>query len=216
MENLWSFIAIPEQASGYLALEDFSALPAPRQAEWFDREFRARGGSGVDVAALRLHILGRALHRSSRILTNPLLQQLAKLIILPVAGPEPPATGIDVITANVDCALEQNIAWAFEQLTRSADERPGSQLRLSIESIVNFRLSARWSDPAATPDREAVVRVWKLHGCLRDLKVSLALDTARAGAVLRRAGDEAAAICGHVPIDQLAENLAAAWGQTDL
>jgi hypothetical protein len=40
MDNLWSFIKLSLESPGYLSLADFSQLPAPRQAEWFDREFR--------------------------------------------------------------------------------------------------------------------------------------------------------------------------------
>jgi hypothetical protein len=60
MDNLWSFIKIPSESPDFLALEEFSRLPAPRQAEWFDRELRNRTPTTVDVAALRLHLLGKS------------------------------------------------------------------------------------------------------------------------------------------------------------
>src|SRR5258708_8947334 len=62
MDSLWSFIGVPSGSADFLTLEDFSRLPAPRQAEWFDREFRGLKGTHIDVAALRLHLLVFVLH----------------------------------------------------------------------------------------------------------------------------------------------------------
>jgi hypothetical protein len=136
MDILWSFTK-----SGTMELADFARLPAPRQAEWFDREFRAANDTTANVAALRLHLLGKILHSSSDILTNPLLAELARLIVLPAADTQQPIRGVDVITTNVDCALEQNIASEFETLWQHNATTVG---RVTIDTIVDFRLSARW------------------------------------------------------------------------
>jgi hypothetical protein len=222
MDNLWSFIRPSAETLDFLSLEDFSRLPAPRQAEWFDRKFRELHGQGIDVAALRLHLLGRVLHRDDRILSNPLLRQIADLI----AGSVETASDsceLDVITTNVDLALEQNIARAIEDLSavgsyrdsRTTDMGQPLAVRSAvIETIVDFRLSARWELFAGGSGCDVTVRLWKLHGCLRDLKLQLSGDTKMTRAVLRIANDEEMALCGSVPMDKLAANLSGGWRQT--
>ncbi len=81
MDSLWSCIKIPLESPKFLSLEDFSRLSAPRQAEWFDREFKELYDDQIDVAALRLHLLGRVLHPNNLMLTNPLFRELADLIV---------------------------------------------------------------------------------------------------------------------------------------
>ena len=71
MDNLWSFIKLSPESPEYVSLADFSRLPAPRQAEWFNRELRELYGPGIDVAALRLHLLGRVIHPDGRIVYIP-------------------------------------------------------------------------------------------------------------------------------------------------
>jgi hypothetical protein len=227
MDLLWSFVNVPPESSGFLALEDFSRLPAPRQAEWFDREFRAITGTTIDVAALRLHLLGRILHRDSSILSNPLLRELGRLIALTANQPASRTHGVDVITTNVDCALEQNIASAIDSLGIGPDwpgaSNPQDDLSFrhaTIETIVDFRLSARWERSAGGPAREIReirglrVRLWKLHGCLRDLKIRISRDVNMTRAVLDLTGDAEIGLCGHVPTDQLAADLSSHWRQT--
>jgi len=223
MDNLWSFIKPPAKSPGFLSLEDFSRLPAPRQAEWFDRKFRELHGPGIDVAALRLHLLGRVLHPDDRILSNPLLRQLADLIVGSARSAASGVCDIDVITTNVDCALEQNIARAIEELggigraqgSRPMDTaQPLAVRRAVIETVVDFRLSARWEISAAGSGCEVTVRLWKLHGCLRDLKIQLSGDTEMTRDVLSMADDAEIGLCGYVPIDTLAANLSGNWRQT--
>ena len=98
MDTLWSFVKIPREAPNHLALEEFSRLPAPRQAEWFDRELRVTRATKADAAALRLHLLGKAVHQNERILTNDLLRQLAQLIVRPILHQDGNVVTADVIT----------------------------------------------------------------------------------------------------------------------
>jgi hypothetical protein len=204
MDILWSFTK-----SGTMELADFAGLPAPRQAEWFDREFRAANHTTANVAALRLHLLGKILHSSSDILTNPLLAELARLIVLPATDAQQPISGVDVITTNVDCALEQNIASEFETLWQ---HNATTVVRVTIDTIVDFRLSARWVRSVADSGPEFRVRVWKVHGCLRDLKIELSRDHAMTRNVLDLAGDKEIGLCGQVPTDTLADRLPG-WSQ---
>lgn len=221
MDSLWSFIHDLSGSPDLLALEDFSRLPAPRQAEWFDRRFREYNDAQVDVAALRLHLLGRTLHRDDSVLSNPLFQQLARLLVRSAASRSADVAA-DVITTNVDCALEQNIAWAIEKLCglgpsgedESSHDYPAiSVRRATIESIVDFRLSARWEMSAARSGQDLRIRLWKLHGCLRDLKIRLSRDSDMTGAVLGLAGDTGMSVCGHVPINELGADLSGDWKQ---
>ena len=223
MDNLWSFIKPPATSPGFLSLEDFSRLPAPRQAEWFDREFRELHGPGIDVAALRLHLLGRVLHPDDQIFSNPLLRQLADLIAGSARSSAAGVCEVDVITTNVDCALEQNIARAIDELGgigRDQGNRPPDTAeplavrRAIIETIVDFTLSARWEIAAAGSGCEVRVRLWKLHGCLRDLKIQLSGDAEMTRDVLRMAGDSQIGLFGYVPVDMLAANLSGNWKQT--
>lgn len=219
MDSLWSFIKLSPESPKFLSLGDFSRLPAPRQAEWFDREFRALHGTEVDVAALRLHLLGCVLHPNSHVLSNALFRQLADLIVGSVGDVTAKARDIDVITTNVDCALEQNIAWAIEMMSGIGQTQAGGPANLpaltvrraTIETIVDFRLSARWEMLAGGSGQELTVRLWKLHGCLRDLKIQLSRDVDMARDVLRLAETPRMDICGHVPTDRLASNLAGGW-----
>lgn len=222
MDNLWSFITPSPESPGFLSLEDFSRLPAPRQAEWFDRKFRELHGPQIDVAALRLHLLGRVLHPDSGVLSNPLLRQLADLIV----GSARATSGtcqLDVITTNVDCALEQNIARAIEELGGIGGDqgtRPANMAqrfavrRAAIETVVDFRSSARWEISASGSGCELTVRLWKLHGCLRDLKIQLSRDIQMTRDVLSVTDDAEIGLCGNVPIDTLAANLSSNWRQT--
>jgi hypothetical protein len=203
-------------------LEDFSHLPAPRQAEWFDREFKTSNRTQIDVAALRLHLLGSVLHRDDRILSNPLLRELARLIAQSAIDLSSAGRRVDVITTNVDCALEQNIAWAIEEQTAlrtpTASARPeGSSMpvRLAeIETIVGFCPSARWKLRLARSGHHLRIRIWKLHGCLREVKIRLSDDAEMTRAVLSLADNSGARLCGHVPTDHLAADLTGGWQQT--
>jgi hypothetical protein len=220
MDNLWSFIRLSPESPGYLSLADFSRLPAPRQAEWFDREFRELYGAGIDIAALRLHLLGRVIHPDDRIVSNPLFRLLADLIAGSAA--EAPSTReLDVITTNVDCALEQNLARVLERLAglgrggQPAEAGEAAPLvRATIETIVDFRVSARWELRTHGSGRGLTIRLWKLHGCLRDLKIQLADQTEMTRTVLEAAGDTQTGLCGHVPTDKLAASLLGEWRQT--
>jgi hypothetical protein len=216
MEILWHRIS--PDSPGFLSLEDFSKLPAPRQAEWFDREFQPDNPSRVEIAALRLHLLGRVLHPNDDILTNPLLRQLAHLIVHSAASAGQNLGVIDVMTTNVDCALEQNIAWAVEQLggigSRTGDAGPVIPVHTAqIETIVDFRRSASWEFTAGETGLELKFRLWKLHGCLRDLKIQLGYAPEMTRTVLQMAGGTGTDICGHVPMDKLAANLDGDWRQ---
>jgi len=222
MENLWSFIRIPAGAPGSLSLEDFTRLSAPRQAEWFDREFQTIYGTGINVAALRLHLLGRVLHPDDSILSNPLFRQLASLIIGSAGASPENVREIDVITTNVDCALEQNIARAIEQLggigrgAGGPSASPAAALavsRATIEAIVDFRLSGRW-EISGGGSGLLRVRLWKIHGCLRDLKIQMSGDREMTRAVLNMADDVDVGLCGNVPTDRLAADLSGDWRQT--
>src|ERR1022692_4732605 len=69
MDALWSLVNGRRRAGEkVLPLGEFSRLSAPRQAEWFDREYWPEGRdvgaklSGWELSALRLHLLGVELH----------------------------------------------------------------------------------------------------------------------------------------------------------
>lgn len=197
-------------------------MSAPRQAEWFDREFRDLHHDEIDVAALRLHLLGRVLHPNDLMLTNPLFRELADLIVEAAIGSGSDKGIVDVITTNVDCALEQNIAGAIERHSGLTDSgatggagKPAFSLQhAAIKSIVDFRLSARWEIAGAESGRELEIRLWKIHGCLRDLKIQMSADTEMTQAVLKLAGDSDIGLCGQVPTDRLAADLSGHWRQT--
>jgi hypothetical protein len=225
MDSLYFFSNPLEGSSSFLSRTEFSQLPAPRQAEWFDREFCESNGTEIDTAVLRMHLLGCALHPNSQILSNQLFEQIAQLIVEAPRDSAADPTEIDVMTTNVDCGLEQNIAWAIENLSargRAGEGRRGAAGSLrpvrqaTIETIVDFRPSARWEWTADGSGPELHIRLWKLHGCLRDLKIQLSghdhgnAETARQ--VLSRTSTEAR-LFGHAPTDELASTLAD-WRQT--
>jgi hypothetical protein len=211
MDTLWSFVKIPLEAPNHLALEEFSRLPAPRQAEWFDRELRVSRATKADAAALRLHLLGKAVHQNERILTNDLLRQLAQLIVRPILHQDGDVVTADVITTNLDCAIEQNIAALLDALWSDGSARLS---RATISTIVDFRLSARWEREVGGAGPEFRVRLWKLHGCLRDLKIQLTADREAAEFVASVAGDTIDDLCGRVPLDRLGADLSDGWRQT--
>ncbi|HEX3784747.1 MAG TPA: hypothetical protein VHX38_34225 [Pseudonocardiaceae bacterium] len=209
MNDLWLFAGGSSGRQKSLSLADFSRLTAPRQAEWFDREYPALTGQKVDVATLRLHLLGRVLHRDTAVLSNPLLRKLANLIVHPVGAD---MTQVDVITTNVDCALEQNIAQAIDDLIatkRSHTELPFREA--VIETIVDFRPSAHWRRPMSGTGGSLRVRLWKLHGCLRDLKIQLLSDNDLAQPIIDLTKVAAEDLCGQVPIERLASDLTGEW-----
>jgi hypothetical protein len=172
-----------------------------------------------------MHLLGCALHPNSQILSNQLFEQIAQLIVEAPRDSAADPTEIDVMTTNVDCGLEQNIAWAIENLSgrrragagrRDAADSLRPVRQATIETIVDFRPSARWERTFGGSGEELHIRLWKLHGCLRDLKIQLSghdhgnAETARQ--VLSRTRTEAR-LFGYAPTDELASTLAD-WRQT--
>src|ERR1700761_3739526 len=85
LDSLWNLVdesrITIEAKQAILSRHDFSKLSAPRQAEWFDRWYAIPVGNELairrsDLSALRLHELGRTLHESPGLLTNPVLEVL--------------------------------------------------------------------------------------------------------------------------------------------
>ena len=171
MDALWGLVnGRRREGEKSLPLHEFSRLSAPRQAEWFDREYRPEGwDSGArlspwELSALRLHLLGVELHPTQGLLTNDLLQRLGKLVANAAAE-----TSVDVFTTNLDCSLEQNIAYAIEQWFKGHDEDGVA----TVEVMAGFRSSVKWRREGKEDGRRFEVRLWKIHGCLRDLKQTM-------------------------------------------
>lgn len=133
-----------------LDFPSFMQLGGPRQAEWFDRRVEADTGTSRKSMP-RLHLLGRTLHRDDGIPVNDLFHASSRLISrLCSAGAD-----VDVITTNVDCALEQNVARRLER-----DGIDDADIRIVHPDM----RSERWS---RNGDASRVVHLWKIHGCLR-------------------------------------------------
>jgi hypothetical protein len=208
MLDLWQ--RIHKNSLDFIDLDEFSRLIGPRQAEWFDRLFKTTTQDAPEAPAFRMHLLGKTLHRDKSVLSNPLLEELAELIVDCAAHRGKDGLTADVITTNVDCLLEQNIAATLDAW-RSPDDAPFREA--AIESIVDFRTSALWRRANSGGESTLHVRIWKLHGCLRDLKLQLQREApAVVTAVLTK--DNATEFCGEVPTDRLADNLDVGWQQT--
>jgi len=171
MESLWELVQPPDDDPALRALRGrnddldfraFSRLSAPRQAEWFDRRAAALLGGGPSLAPkLRMHRLGLDLHPHAGIPINPLLTLLAEITLKCASnrGDE----GVDLITTNVDCAIEQNIALTAERIL--PDVAPALIVRTAQGH------TATWRRTGATPGPK--IRIWKIHGCLSALKRNL-------------------------------------------
>lgn len=160
MEDLWSLL--PDR----LPLDAFSRLSPPRQAEWFDREAAALIGEGFEdnaASIVRMHLLGRGLHPRDGVPTNSVLDALSE-IVLAIARHADAANVVHVITTNVDCALEQNLAWRDEA-------RPALS---AIEVWTPRGQTATWRRRQNVGSGGATVRILKIHGCLGALKRSCA------------------------------------------
>src|ERR1700757_1922375 len=66
MLDLWT--RIDKGHPDFIALDEFSRLVGPRQAEWFDRLFGPATTYPHEAAAFRMHLLGKILHRSKSVL----------------------------------------------------------------------------------------------------------------------------------------------------
>ena|SRR5829696_7666613 len=163
MESLWDLVKPrgDNPRVDDLDFNEFSRLTAPRQAEWFDRRIATLLGEASRLASmLRMHLLGLDLHPRESIQTNPLLELIADIILelASIRG----IKGVDLITTNVDCAIEQNIAWATQRARLGI--RPSLIVRTAQEH------TATWQAGAALGPK---VRIWKIHGCLGALKSRL-------------------------------------------
>ncbi len=203
MDTLWNLVRARSKAEP-LSRGDFSQLSAPRQAEWFDREFPVI--PGMNLAVLRLHILGDTLHKKAGVLTNPLLKMLTQGVIHNAIEKGPARGGIEILTTNIDCSIEQNLAFAAESLRKEVGDLHSS---VEIEVLVNFSVTARWirSGLASNPRSKAPlkIRLWKLHGCLRDLKTRFSDERKN---ILEIAPPQSGEFCGVLPADDsMAPNL---------
>src|SRR5437879_6566349 len=72
MLDLWT--KIDKDRPGFIDLDEFSHLVGPRQAEWFDRLFKASTKDKREAAAFRMHLLGKTLHRSMSVHSNRMLK----------------------------------------------------------------------------------------------------------------------------------------------
>ena len=209
MLDLWT--KIDPDLPGFIGLDDFSRLVGPRQAEWFDRMFNATTKDKRQAAAFRMHLLGKALHRSMSVHSNRMLKVLAWLIVDCAVSQGKEGLSADVITTNVDCLLEQNIAAEIDHRL-SIDGAPFREA--TIESVVDFRSSALWKRTDSPGTSTLSVRIWKVHGCLRDLKLQLESDAPEVVKAVLQGDVPGARFCGEVPTNQLADNLKVAWRQT--
>jgi hypothetical protein len=210
MLDLWD--CIDKSSPDFIGLDDFSRLVGPRQAEWFDQLFAKKTQDEHEAPAFRMHLLGKVLHRDKSVLSNPLLKELATQIVHCAASRGEEGLTADVITTNVDCLLEQNIATALDAW-RSHDGTPFEEA--TIESVVDFRSSALWKRTNPSGKSTLLVRIWKVHGCLRDLKLQLQCEAPNVVEAVLDRDASATDFCGYVPTEQLAENLAD-WHQTAL
>jgi hypothetical protein len=201
MDSLWHLVHASHGSGSsqgkLLDRGDFARLSAPRQAEWFDRSYDTVGSRirPVDLPALRLHELGKTLHSSSGLLTNPLIQTIAHLVLQSSGSIDGRHSVVDVVTTNLDCSIEQNVAAAVDAL-------PSPQAA-EIEVIVDFRRSILWSSAGDRPDDSVLrIRLWKLHGCLRDLSARID-DSSRNRILTQVEVSRGAGFCGALPKDQL-------------
>jgi hypothetical protein len=221
MERLWQLAGAPRDAprSAGLTVEQFLELSAPRQAEWFDRRVRADPHlqhEGLPPSALRLHLLGKTLHRKSGILTNDLLGVISTLVLQPIEArrADRPSTTVDVVTTNLDCSLEQNLAWQAERLLFA--RRPLRQLTIDVIVGMEPRPSTTWRRRDESGEGTATIRLWKLHGCLRHLRLAHAAIGEKILAWEKRLaggshGDPEEPFAGHVPIERLSDHALAGW-----
>ena len=192
MDALWCLVdGRRREGETLLPLHEFSRLSAPRQAEWFDREYGLKSGSDKarlsawELSALRLHLLGVELHPTPGLLTNELLLRMGKLVAnAAVDGP------VDIFTTNLDCSLEQNVAYAIERWFEDHDEDGMA----TVEVMAGFRSSVKWQRAGRQDERRFVVRLWKIHGCLRDLKQTM--DEPRWERLRAELGDRVGASAG--------------------
>lgn len=160
MESLWKIVKPKKKKpkDDDLDFRAFSRLTAPRQAEWFDRRIATLPGATSQFASiLRMHLLGLGLHPREGIPTNPLLKVIAEITLgLASARRE---QGVDLITTNVDCAIEQNIAWAADET--GVETKPS----LIVKDAQHNTAAWRTGKPSG-----AEIRIWKIHGCLNAVK----------------------------------------------
>jgi hypothetical protein len=202
MLDLWK--QIDPSAAGHIKLDDFAQLVGPRQAEWFDQLFTRTTGKDREAPAFRMHLLGKILHRDKSVLSNDLLGELADLIVACAADRAEEGATADVITTNVDCLLEQNIAAKLNGW-QSADGKQFAEAE--IESIVDFRLSSRWRKTNSGGKSKLKVRIWKVHGCLRDLKLQLEKESMEVVKAVLDRDHSGTDFCGDVPTNLLADDL---------
>jgi hypothetical protein len=209
MLELWT--KIDKDRPGFIGLDDFSRLVGPRQAEWFDRLFEPTRTDRDEARAFRMHLLGKTLHRSMSVHSNRMLKVLAWLIVDCAASRGKEGLTADVITTNVDYLLEQNIAAEIDQLL-SIDGAPFGAA--TVESVVDFRSSALWRRTNSASASTLAVRIWKVHGCLRDLKLHLETKAPEVVRAVLERDKSATTFCGEVPTIQLADDLKGTWTQT--
>lgn len=162
MEDLWSLAGDPKSRA-CLPLSSFVQLPAPRQAEWFDDQVVSRFPHLTRESArlARLHLLGRELHPPNGIASNALLEWIAEVVTIQVLARKSPP--VHVVTTNVDCAIEQNIARALDGVVHDP--------AVAIETATPEGINARWTRGSAST--AASVKIWKIHGCLHAIKRAL-------------------------------------------
>lgn len=161
MERLWGVVR--KLRKNELDFSAFSRLTAPRQAEWFDRKIDETVGEKSGLASiLRMHLLGHDLHPRTGVPNNPLLDLVARIALDSISVER--EYGVDIITTNVDCAIEQNIAWAAEELLGQLGMPPCIKVNTAHSHTATWQKGSE-----AGPE----IRIWKIHGCLGALKVKL-------------------------------------------
>jgi hypothetical protein len=183
---LWDVAVTPGELVNGLCRDAFLKLTASRQAEWFDRvtgtgllkEFQ--GFNLEERRIIRLHLLGCSVHSDEGVLTNDLIEYLIRSVIqnLYVDGSGP--NQIDVITTNVDCVIEQNLAYFLKKRLDSN----GTLDDAEIQVFSGTNPSATWV--IEPQHHEKVIRLWKIHGCLRDAAIYLSEPGPETVTVARR------------------------------
>lgn len=169
MEDLWDIVPDGKKSDDEkskdgkkLPFPSFSRLSPPRQAEWFDRSMKGNPDLKIDDAiapVIRMHMLGRDLHPNQGVPSNHVLDALSR-IELEIARHAGGNKTVYMVTTNVDCALEQNLAWADD---------PDEPLLSSIEVWIPQGKTAVWQREGGERGK-VTVRILKIHGCLGALK----------------------------------------------
>jgi len=222
MVELWDLVKTAQGRAGTrnkkgLKRSDFIKLSAPRQAEWFDRQVMpllSENQTQKDAAALRLHLLGRTFHSVPGVLTNELVQRLSRVILRPFLDSGSRRQIVDVMTTNLDCSLEQNIALAAEEILAAEHGHARNLEGLALDVKAGLDDSAVWCRRGSQTSETSLIRVWKLHGCLRDLRSSMAHRKEDILATLHELTREPVReepFAGHVPESCLAQSILENW-----